>query len=1158
MNIQVSLTLLVLVLFVALSLTLLLRAKQKKQYQNLVNRERYLQTIIEARQEGIWLVDAQGITLSVNQRTAEILGFRIDEFQTNSIYEILSKKAGCEIKSKLQQAYSNVSEVDDFEFQFENSGLVWIRMSFKSIKDDQSVIYGVLITLNDITVAHQEQLAIKENQEDFRQLTESIREVFWLGSPDWKQVFYVSPAYELIWGRSRQSLYDNPTSWSEVIHESDREIVNSFISESVNNEWETLNFPEFRINRPDDEQRWIEARAYAIRDDEGALYRVAGIAEDITERKQIELALQSSEEYLRQIMDSAAEAIYTLDASGNCTSINHTGLSLLGYENADQLIGRNMHDLIHYRYSDGSSYAAEDCPIFKAFLDNQKIHIEDEVLWRKDGSYFPVEYWSYPLNIKDLTIGAVVTFIDITERKFNQQLLASRLRLHDYAQDHTMHDLLVYTLDEACETTGSQVGFYHFLEADQNTVSLQAWSTHTTQDYCHAEASGMHYNLDQAGVWADAVRQRRPIIHNDYPALLNKQGLPDGHAEVIRELVVPVFRGEKIVAIMGVGNKPLLTYDERDVDKVAGLADLAWEIVEQKLIEERLEQSEKQLSTILDTVTEGVALWDEQGQLRYINHGFNALFGQLDDRRGEADFKGQTLASLMSDKVPAEADILPLKQLLEEGGPAQSRVLQISGQQGDKRWVKFNIQPLFDITKQHVTGIVSSATDVTVQQTHEDQLRQQAHYDALTQLPNRLLATDRLKQLMAHVKRAGNLLAVGYLDLDGFKEINDKYGHDAGDAVLKETARRLSINSRDGDTVARLGGDEFLVLLADLTDQFESLLILKRILHEMAAPYEIAGSTASVVTASLGVTFYPNDNSDSKTLIRHADQAMYLAKRSGKNNFKFYSQDYESRILAQQQTEKEIGLALERSQLVIYYQPIVNCRKRTLVGVEGLIRWNHPILGLLEPAEFLPLIHTDSLMFAISEWVIHEALMQMKSWFKEGMPLSISINLFSREITDSAFLGMLRSKLAEHGYDPAYPLVLEISESSTQGDSEELYQFVKQCMELGVICALDDCGGEIASITNLQKISVKRVSIDSSITQHVQDDKSKHALAEAIVGVVNAFGITAVAEGVETKSQMESLLSMGCECMQGYYIARPMDTLTLSGWSKNMDHSITW
>ncbi|MCU7878316.1 MAG: EAL domain-containing protein, partial [Candidatus Thiodiazotropha sp. (ex Lucinoma borealis)] len=594
------------------------------------------------------------------------------------------------------------------------------------------------------------------------------------------------------------------------------------------------------------------------------------------------------------------------------------------------------------------------------------------------------------------------------------------------------------------------------------------------------------------------------------------------------------------------------------LDKVEGLADLAWEIVEQKLIEEQLEQSEKQLSTILDTVTEGVALWDEQGQLRYVNHGFNSLFGQLDDRRGEADFKGQSLASLMSDKIPADADKLPLKQLLEEGGPAQNRVLQISNQQGDKKWVRFNIQPLFDITKQHVTGVVSSATDVTVQQTHEEQLQQQAHYDALTQLPNRLLATDRLKQLMAHVKRSGNLLAVGYLDLDGFKEINDKYGHDAGDAVLRETARRLSINSRDGDTVARLGGDEFLVLLADLADQFESLLILKRILHETAAPYEIAGSTASVVTASLGVTFYPNDNSDSKTLIRHADQAMYLAKRSGKNNFKFYSQDYESRIHAQQQTEKEIGLALERDQLVIYYQPIVNCRKRALAGVEGLIRWNHPILGLLEPAEFLPLIHTDSLMFAISEWVIHEALTQMKSWFREGMPLSISINLFSREITDSAFLGMLRSKLTEHGYDPAYPLVLEISESSAQGDSEELSQFVKQCMELGVICALDDCGGEIISITNLQKISVKRVSIDSSIIQHIQDDKGKHALVEAIVGVVNAFGIKVVAEGVETKSQMTALLSMVCECMQGYYIAHPMDSLTLSGWSKNMDHSITW
>lgn len=1158
MNIQVALSLLVLVLFIVLSLMLLLRSKQKRLHQNLTNREHFIRSIIDARQEGIWLVNAQGVTLSVNQYTAEILGCRIDELQTKSIYEILSEKTGCEIKSKLQQAFSNTTEVDDFKFQFESGGLTWIRMSFKSIKDDQSVIYAVLITLSDITESHQEPYTNKEHLQNFQQLSESIREIFWLGSPDWKQVFYINPAYESIWGRSCQSLYNNPTSWSDVIHESDREIIKSFLTESVINEWETLNFPEYRIIRPDGEQRWIEARAYAIKDNEGVCYRVAGIAEDITKRKQIELALHSSEEYLRQIMDSAAEAIYTLDASGNCTSINHAGISLLGYENADQLIGRNMHDLIHHRYPDGSSYAAEDCPIFKAFIDNQKIHIDDEVLWRKDGSYFPVEYWSYPLSIKNLTIGAVVTFIDITERKFNQEQLVSRLRLHDYAQDHTLHDLLVYTLDEACETTGSRVGFYHFLEADQNTISLQAWSTRTTQDYCHAEASGLHYNLDQAGVWADAVRQRRPIIHNDYAAMENKQGLPDGHAEVIREVVVPVFRGEKIVAIMGVGNKPLLNYDQRDVDKVAGLADLAWEIVEQKMIEEQLEQSEKQLSTILDTVTEGVALWDEQGQLKYINHGFNTLFGQQDNRGGDAGFKGQSLASLMSDKVPVGADRLPLKQLLEEGGPAQSRVLQIGNQQGEKKWVRFNIQPLFDITKQHVTGVVSSATDVTVQQIHEEQLQQQAHYDALTQLPNRLLATDRLKQLMAHAKRTGNLLAVGYLDLDGFKEINDKYGHDAGDAVLRETARRLSINSRDGDTVARLGGDEFLVLLADLTDHFESLLILQRILHETAAPHEIAGSTTSAVTASLGVTFYLNDNSDPETLIRHADQAMYLAKRSGKNNFKFYSQDYESRLHAQQKTEKEIGWALERGQLDIHYQPIVNCRTRTVTEMEGLIRWNHPILGLLEPAEFLPLIQSDSLVFAISEWVIDKALMQMRCWYIEGRPLSISINLFSREITDPAFSEMLQSKLGEHGYDPAYPLVLEISETSIQGDSEELSRFVKQCMALGVICALDDCDGKFTSIMYLQKLSVKRVSIDPSIIQHIQDDNDKHALAEAIVGVAHAFGITVVAEGVETKSQMEALLSMGCECMQGYYFAHPMDIATLSGWTQSMDHSITW
>ncbi|MCU7917679.1 MAG: EAL domain-containing protein [Candidatus Thiodiazotropha sp. (ex Epidulcina cf. delphinae)] len=998
----------------------------------------------------------------------------------------------------------------------------------------------------------------QESENNFHQLTESIREVFWLGSPDWRQVFYISPAYETVWGRSRQSLYDDPMSWIEALPESDRESVDAFLSEWKDSAWEKLDFPEYRIKRADGELRWINARAYAIRDAEGETYRVAGIAEDISERKRIELALQASEAYLRLIMDSAAEGIYTLDGTGRCTSINRAGLSLLGYEAADQLVGKNMHQMIHHSHPDGSPYALEASPIFKAIQNDQQVHIDNEVFWHKDGSSIPVEYWSYPLRQESGDKGVVVTFFDITERKFNQELLASRLRLLDYAQDHDIHELLVYTLDEASQATGSQVGFYHFLDADQKTISLQAWSTRTTQEFCQAVGGGLHYDLDEAGVWADAVRRREPVIHNDYAALPHKQGLPDGHAEVIRELMVPVFRGDKIVAIMGVGNKPLLAYDESDVYKISGLADLAWEIVERKQVEERLAQSEKQLSGILDTVTEGVALWDELGRLKYVNQGFSSLFGPLDDQPDDIDLPGQRLAAVMSDKTSSEASRLPLQQVLQDGEPVENLILQIAGQDGDPRWVKFNIHPLFDAGRERITGVVSSATDITEQRSHERQLEQLAHYDLLTGLPNRHLAIDRLKQLVAQAKRTGNLLAVCYLDLDGFKAVNDACGHEAGDELLKETARRLAVSIRDGDTVARLGGDEFLILLSGLTDQFESQVIIQRILDRSAEPYSVANTTQTGITASLGVTFFPSDNSDSESLVRHADQAMYMAKREGKNRFTIYSQDYERRMKAQQQTVQEITSALERGELAIHYQPIIDGRDESVIGAEALIRWQHPILGMLKPAEFLPLIQLDSLMFSINEWVIRQALSQMLICASEGVPLSISVNLFSRQLKEEDFIAMLRARIAENGYDPTYPLVLEISETSVQADFEQVSHFVRECQGLGIVCALDDFGAGDTSLKQLRQVPVKALKIDRSIVQRMLDDDAQYALAAGVVGLADAFGRVSVAEGVETETQRDALLSIGCERMQGFYYAQPMDAQAFSAWLFKQNRATAW
>jgi diguanylate cyclase (GGDEF)-like protein/PAS domain S-box-containing protein len=448
---------------------------------------------------------------------------------------------------------------------------------------------------------------------------------------------------------------------------------------------------------------------------------------------------------------------------------------------------------------------------------------------------------------------------------------------------------------------------------------------------------------------------------------------------------------------------------------------------------------------------------------------------------------------------------------------------------------------------------VSLFSDISALKAHQKQLEHIAHFDALTSLPNRVLLADRMHQAIAQTQRRGQLLAVAYLDLDGFKSINDHHGHEAGDQLLIALASRMKQALREGDTLARIGGDEFVAVLLDLPDVAASVPMLNRLLTAAAQAVHF-GQLMLQVSASLGVTFYPqvddaDADADADLLLRQADQAMYQAKLAGKNRYHVFDAEQDRSVRGHHESVERIRRALAEGEFVLYYQPKVNMRTGTVIGVEALIRWQHPDKGLLAPAVFLPVIEDHPLAIDIGEWVIDTALTQMDRWQAGGLMMPVSVNIGARQLQQANFVQRLRTILAAHPHIHPSKLELEVLETSALEDLAHVSQVIEACREIGVLFALDDFGTGYSSLTYLKRLPVTLLKIDQSFVRDMLDDPDDLAILEGVIGLASTFRRQVIAEGVETVAHGAMLLQLGCELAQGYGIARPMPAHAVPAWT---------
>jgi diguanylate cyclase (GGDEF)-like protein/PAS domain S-box-containing protein len=548
---------------------------------------------------------------------------------------------------------------------------------------------------------------------------------------------------------------------------------------------------------------------------------------------------------------------------------------------------------------------------------------------------------------------------------------------------------------------------------------------------------------------------------------------------------------------------------------------------------------------LMDNAIDGIHIVDEQGNLIEANLAFYRMLGYAPEEELHLNI------SDWEAKIPPEEVKANIEKLLDSRG-----VLETVNRRRDGSLVEVEAS-IVGIELNGKKCLYVSSRDITDRKKYENEIRHLAFYDPLTGLANRRLMTDRMEQALTHARRYSELVIVCMIDLDGFKLINDQMGHKAGDQLLIEVARRLQECLRQSDTASRFGGDEFALIMGGFKKVSECEQLLERIIASLSNPYSVIGEIARV-TASVGATLFPNDGGTPDLLLRHADQAMYEAKQAGKNCYRLFNPSQQNQQQANQSTLKRIAKALTDGQITLYYQPVVDCRQGKVVSAEALIRWNHPVLGLLMPSEFIPLLEHDDLIIEVGIWVIQNALRQLSEWRSLGIDLPISVNISARQLHQPRFTNTLNELLLNYDAELINRLEIEILETAVLEDINVVATAIRECRKLGIHIAIDDFGTGYSSLAHLKHLRADALKIDQSFIFGMLRNPEDFAIVNGVIALANSFRYKVIAEGVESIDQILMLIESGCDLMQGYGIAHPMPAERIPAWIHSFEPDPQW
>jgi len=784
-------------------------------------------------------------------------------------------------------------------------------------------------------------------------------------------------------------------------------------------------------------------------------------------------------QWIDQLINSSHIGILVVDKKRNNLFVNNRLSEMFGYTKEELLSSTD--EVFHVKHETYLQFADI---AFEAVMQGKSLSIDYEFK-KKDGSLFWIHIAGDPIKGKEEVLW---TMVDITKQKHIQ------LKTDHLAQMiEQTHDSVISTDLQGNILTWNKGSEKLFGYTQEETISKNV-----SLLYPPEEIDSLLQNIEMLMKNGEVFSDAR-IITKDKKYLHTSLSLS-------------------------------LLYDEDS--NPSGMVGYTQDITEQKEAQEKLKESNYNLQIYLDAIDKiGIGLFvvDEDFSVRYMNKTLQGWFG---DQTGKICYSS----------VAGLTDPCPYCKLHEVIHENKKVIYEPTTEKGNS----FEIVATSIKNSDGTISKMEFIRDITNQKKAQENLQQeknkldyQAHHDALTGLPNRILFTDKLDNAIINAKQNANKVALLFIDLDHFKEINDSLGHDVGDKILQTVTTRLKNILQDKDTLARLGGDEFTIILEDLTEAQDSSFIASKILKVLSEVIEIDERTL-YVSSSIGISIYPDDGTSAQNLLKFADSAMYKAKDEGRNNYQYYNTKMTEMAFERIVMETSLRQALTKEEFVVYYQPQVDGQTNKLIGMEALVRWQHPTMGLVSPTKFIPLAETTGLIVELDRFVMRTAVKQLVQWYKDGFnPGVLAINLAIKQLQQADFGEMLNTLLKETKCKAEW-LELEVTESQIMTHPEEAIAKLNLISDLGIKLAIDDFGTGYSSLAYLKKLPIDKLKIDQTFIRDLPDDEEDASITRAVIALAKSLNLQIIAEGVETKEQKDFIVENGCKNIQGYFYSRPI------------------
>ena len=1115
---------------------------ESKRAEDAVVHERVLlRTIIDTVPEYIYVKDAQGRFLLANRSWLNVRGSTHDNVAGKTVFDFFPRKIAEKMAAQDAAIVNTGIPLLEQEQRIilsnpgggqNESESRWAAITKVPMRDPSGKIIGTVGVSRDITERKRAEEAIARERALLRTVVDAMPDRVYAKDTAGRFLLqnlvnakahgFNSPD-ELL-GKTAYDLF--PREVAERVEAEDRSIVESG-APLVERERGSIDAAG--------NVHWVASTKVPLRDAAGKTFGLVGMTRDITDRK-----LSA----LRREMEHAVTKVIS-----EAASVDEAMPNLLG------TICRSMN------WAYGARWTCDDVKgLLRAdyWADFEpEFHPEDRELWVRQGPE-----GSMVLLHRAWRESEPTWVVDIDQRSaFRRQASARKFGLHSafafpivaggrvigvmefFGREVRQPDEMLL---QGVRSIGSQIGqFIQRKEAEQalrtseeryrdvfdaSPLPMWVWNDETLDIVAVNQAATAHYGysrdeflrMNVRDLWAPGEQARyegnlRDRTRQQALSLQRRHRTKDGR----------VIDTEVTARLFTLGGRPVWLTVVNDVS-VRVRAEAA------------LRESEEQFRQLAGNIPQVFWITDtSHQQTLYVSPAAETMLG-----RPLPDILADRRALIKAVHKEDRARVYAARRAAVESGYDQT--FRITRADGSNRWVHDRAFPVRD-GEGRIYRIAGIAEDVTDRKHAEERLEHLAHYDTLTNLPNRALFYDRLRQALAQARRNRWTMGVMFLDADRFKNVNDTLGHAVGDQLLQQIAERLTRSVRSDDTVGRLGGDEFAIVLSTLASAQDATLVAQKIMAAFKEPFKLEGAEV-YVTASVGITLYPDDSSDQDVLVTNADAAMYRAKEIGRNSYQFYTPKMNARAVELLGMESALRRALERDEFLLYYQPKASVTDGNITGLEALLRWKHPERGLVSPGDFIPLLEETGLIVQVGEWVLEAVCSQVKAWERAGIrPVPVSVNLSARQFAARDLGETIKRILAGHQVDPAL-IEFEITESSLMQNIAEAVRTLEYLDQLGVGLSIDDFGTGYSSLGYLKRFPLSAIKIDRSFVRDVTSDGDDATITRAVISMAHNLGLKVIAEGVETRAQLEFLAEYGCNEIQGYYFARPMTAAECSTW----------